>query len=218
MAGTARLLPALVRESCARWREGRFDRRFGTETGGIVSLGSHRIVGPHAVHGEDYEATDQAMFERMLGHLTIRRDQYVFVDLGAGKGRAVLLAALSGFRRAIGVEFSHELAAAARANVDRVARRRRAAPIEILCEDAAGYRLPDEKLVCYLYNPFDASVLAKVVANIGDSLRACPRDLVLMYRNPKHRAVIDQAGFFRGLVVNSSYGIYSARPEGRAAG
>lgn len=163
IAGSARLLPELARDAWEGWREGRFDRQFGTDTGGIESLRAHRIVGPHAAHGEEYQATDLATFDRMLADLGIDRRAYVFVDLGAGKGRAVMLAALRGFRRSIGVEFSRELVNVARANVEVFQRRQATGPIEIRCEDAAAYRLPDEPLVCYLYNPFDAGVLTKVL-------------------------------------------------------
>jgi SAM-dependent methyltransferase len=121
---------------------------------------------------------------------------YTFIDYGAGKGRALVLAAEMGFRRVVGVELFESLCAEARANIAaRAGRDPRAAAIELLCMDAAAYVPPPGNLFCYFYNPFDDVVLRKVLARLEAALQAAPRRLVIAYSNPQHADVFDAADF-----------------------
>jgi SAM-dependent methyltransferase len=128
--------------------------------------------------------------------LPIERSQFTFVDLGCGKGKALLLAGDLGFRRVVGLEFSPELAAAARENV---ARRRGLGPatVEVVTGDAGAYELPPEPLVIYMYNPFDEVIVARVVANVERSLAARPRPLFVVYLYAKHPGPLDATGALR---------------------
>ena len=99
------------------------------------------------------------------------------IDFGSGKGRALVLAALRGFRRVIGVEYDEDLHAAAQRNVERFrSRAGHASPIELHCADALHYELPGEDCLCFFYNPFDDFAMARMLARIGDA-RAQPRRL-----------------------------------------
>jgi hypothetical protein len=106
------------------------------------------------------------------------------VDLGAGKGRALLLASLSPFRRIVGVEFSPELAAVAARNIDRFhspAQRCRALTVE--CADATTYAYPDEPLLVYVYNPFGEDLMDQVFTNLDASCTRSPRRVLLVVAN-----------------------------------
>ena len=72
-------------------------------------------IAAHAVH---YEATSFGKFSRAMEILAPRYEGFTFVDLGSGKGRVLLLAALRPFRRVIGVEISASLHTRAQANVE----------------------------------------------------------------------------------------------------
>lgn len=58
-----------------------------------------------------------ARFRALMASLSAPVDELTFVDLGAGKGRAMLLASELPFRRIVGVEFSPELCDVARRNL-----------------------------------------------------------------------------------------------------
>ena len=98
-----------------------FDERFGVETSGLIyelPSGHHHDLynnGYFAVAPSVFHAVMQAMEERL--HLDYRR--FTFVDVGSGKGRALLLASDYPFREIIGVELSPELERVARTNIAR---------------------------------------------------------------------------------------------------
>jgi hypothetical protein len=62
--------------------------------------------------------------------------------------------------------------------------------------DAADYPFADETLV-YLFNPFGPQTLRAVLANLRRSLETKPRRLRLCYYHPKHRDVLETAGWLR---------------------
>lgn len=182
-----------------RWKQAAdiaFDSTHGTQTGGVQELFGFQIVGPHAQHGLSHIASDPGQFGAMMAELEIDLPNYTFIDLGSGKGRALMLAAALPFRRLIGVEFSAELHQAAKANFAGLAARGSADPrIELVCDDAAAYALPLQPLVVYLFNPFGSTVVRKVAENILVSWRTSPRPVHILYMNPVHLSDFIDAGW-----------------------
>ena len=129
--------------------------------------------------------------------LDISFDDYVFVDFGSGKGRTLLLAAEAGFKRCEGVEFSAELNRVARSNLQAYRSGRFADKVIIHDMDAAQYTVPDdEPCVIYLYNPFGGPVFSAVLERIIDSWKRRPRDMWIIYLNPKLASRVEQTGIF----------------------
>ena len=120
-----------------------------------------------------------------------------FIDLGSGKGRAVLLASLYPFRRVVGVEFSPELTEIARRNVNRFSHpAQRCRDIELRCEDAAAYEFPAEPALVYIYNSFEGPLMQRVLANLAASGTAHERRLLLLIINRRFSLLdIETAGF-----------------------
>jgi SAM-dependent methyltransferase len=174
-----------------------FDARYGVNTRGIVRDLPGAEQGGAFDHAVCYQSVWTSTFHRaIIAPVIGDRTRYVFVDLGCGKGKAVLLAAMYGFRRVVGLELSPALADIALDNVERFTRRRQdVARPEIIRADAAAYRFPEEPLVVYLHNPFDEIILASVVENLHDSLRQRPRPAFVIYHTPLHRHVLDEAPF-----------------------
>jgi hypothetical protein len=90
----------------------RVDRTYGSETSGRIPLDRLEIDSPNVAEGVQYEPVSELYFRRMLGALRIPPDTYVFVDLGSGKGRALVMAAEWPFKRFVGIDFSPERVAA----------------------------------------------------------------------------------------------------------
>lgn len=187
------LWPARYQE---RRRDREFDARFGVETAGIVGLEQLRVESRHRQHGRYYEQTKPAAFDTLMKPLKIRFEDFTFVDFGSGKGRALLLASDYPFRRIVGVEFAVELHEAARMNIARYrSPTQRCHTIETYCQDAAEYVLSPEPTVFYFYNPFDATVMTKVLTNIRASLQEHPRPVFLLYCNHLFRDLVLTFGF-----------------------
>lgn len=122
-------------------------------------------------------------------------ESWTFVDLGAGKGRAVLSAATKPYARVIGVEFAAELAAVARANV--AAAGLDAQRIAIVEGDAATFAFPREPLAVFLFNPFGPPVIDEVAARLATHRRTCGQPVRVAYVNPVHAASFSAAAGFR---------------------
>jgi SAM-dependent methyltransferase len=157
----------------------------------------HDVAGPENwVHGTRYQASDPTALYDMLTGLDIDHAEYSFIDLGSGKGRAVLVAARLPFKKVIGVEYSTKLHEIGRRNLDRVPRSEQACgAIELAHADAATIEIPAGPLVIFLYNPFGEPVMRRVVDNVDRSLRNAERPVVVLYVNPRFAEPWLDAGF-----------------------
>ncbi|MBD8868646.1 class I SAM-dependent methyltransferase [Nocardioides donggukensis] len=172
------------RRRTARW-ERRFDSEWGIDTAGIVRLTSLDIESANRDHGVRYQATDPNHFHALVDGLDVDPRDFVFVDVGSGKGRVVVLAARESFARVIGVEFSPDLDAVARRNVARLPPElRRNGRIRLLTMDATEFELPSAPLVLYFFNPFDDAVLQVVLDRIRESASVDPRPIYLLFTGP----------------------------------
>lgn len=116
----------------------------------------------------------------MFNHLGLLPTDVV-VDLGAGKGRVVTVAASYPVKRVVGVEIEPHLARAGRHNATFMRGRR--APIDFLCVSATEYNY-DDATVITLFNPFGSETMHQVLKLLEQSLARRPRDLRIIYCNP----------------------------------
>ena len=231
----ARLLPGLsVRDG---YTPHPFDLEFGVRTSGLVA-GRHLGSGHRSDrHNTAYYAVAPSVFREMIVRWRRMKpaapmDEFTFVDFGAGMGRAVLLAAEMPFRRVVGVELNPTLAGIARRNAAlwRKAGRARA-PMQIQCRDAAEFRFPEGPCVAFLFNPFGAPVLRRLLAawsktlSTGVAGRAGKLDLIYV-NNEQDHVLEQQRGFvrlFSGQVRRSradaiaDHRIMANQPEGEYA-
>ena len=125
-----------------------FDLEFGVKTSGLIA-GRHLGAGHrNDRHATAYYAVAPSVFHSLLARW--RRccplaplDAYTFIDLGAGMGRAMLLAAESPFRAVLGIELHPTLARIGRRNLQRWRTAGRAlAPMRMHCRDATEFKMP----------------------------------------------------------------------------
>lgn len=198
----SRLLPGLAaRDGLIRHP---FDLEFGVRTSGLVA-GRHLTVGhAHDRHMTAYYAVAPSIFQALMVRWRRCRpaapiDGFTFVDLGAGMGRAVLLAAEFPFRAVVGVELHPTLARIARKNLAlwRAAGRARA-PMRMVHADAADFELPAGPCVAFLFNPFGAPVLRRLLNRWRRSLTGREGQVDILYVNNEQERVLErQAGFKR---------------------
>lgn len=170
-----------LRERLGWWLDSRFDRRYGTDTSGLVFQDRLRLEGAAAQDAVYYEATPTSVLRRALDTGVPDPDGYVLVDYGSGKGRVLLVASDYPFRRVIGVELSGLLHLTAQHNLRLYRRgRHRCADVRSVCADAADFALPEDDLVLYFYTPFVRQVFARVLENIRASFARRPRRLIII--------------------------------------
>jgi precorrin-6B methylase 2 len=166
----------MVQTALAVLEDQAFDWRYGVDTTGTTPLEDLAIDSRHVAHGVQYQPTRVRYFRAVLRVLPIPHDS-VFVDLGAGKGRLLLLAAQSGrFRKVVGVEFSAELCRTAEQNI-RSFQRHYAGNVtfEVVHADAADYEVQPDQNVFFMFNPFGPVVMQQVIQRVGQSLEDAPR-------------------------------------------
>lgn len=193
-----------------------FDFRYGTDTARRIPRSEIATDSENLVHCVNYGASKEMPFRGLMRRLKLSQDG-VFVDLGSGKGRALMLAAKYGFRKVIGIEFSGALCATARENVRKFSHKCPSrSQIEIIESDVTKYQLRDDETVFFMLDPFNAPVLAEVLRNIRASVGRKPRPIWLIYSVPREQHIIDQAGIFTQdelhVVVGAEFRVYSNEP------
>jgi SAM-dependent methyltransferase len=173
-----------------------FDERFGVETSGLIyELPSGH---QHDLHNNGYFAVAPSVFHAimraMMEQLHLDYQRFRFVDLGSGKGRALLLASDYPFREVIGVELSPELDRVARSNIARYAEAKGdplpRTPVICLQGDATEFCWPAGPLIVYMWNAFTRPVMERVFQNLENSLKEQPRELYLVYIHPELESVL----------------------------
>jgi SAM-dependent methyltransferase len=137
-----------------------FDLRNGTDTEGGIPLWKYRLPFASARYGTEYRSPAE---DRIADALQEIPREATFVDLGSGKGRALIVAARLGFARVIGVEFVAELAEISRRNL-----RTTGVQAEVVFADASEWIPPEGPLCIYLYSPFSLEVMREVAGKIGN--------------------------------------------------
>lgn len=183
-----------------------FDGSSGADTGGIQRLFGLSVVGPNARHGVSHIASDPDDFTRAIDALQVDLRDFTFVDLGSGKGRALLMAVQRPFRKIVGVEFAAELHAIARANLAGLPAEDQAR-IELVHNDAAACALPEGPLVVYLYHPFGPAIIRPVATRLLDDCRTTGRVMRVVYVNPQHADIWLEVGWAR-TTFGQSYVIF----------
>jgi hypothetical protein len=192
--------------SGGRW----FDHAYGVTTHAVLFLTDldPDAAGDAGAHATHYEAVPVDDFRAMLAMLpqgVIERS--TFVDIGAGLGRAMILAAEHPFKQVWGIELSPGLYEVANENLD-VARRRklRCSDLRIVRGDARIADYPSGNLVVFLFNPFDADALWMTLDALAH--RSNAGDVYLLYHTPVERAVIDAQPEWRELGVAQDVAVF----------
>ena len=204
--GTLKLIPVNIRwafrqlklSSIAdRRRERAFDRAFGIETASPLTRGQLEAEWECPKAPTGYQAVPQAIFNEMIASLPIDPASFCFIDIGSGKGRALLLAAQHGFPLVIGVELSPQLHAIAEKNFGRIGDSLRAS-IRTLNLDARHFEFPGTPSVVYLFNPFqNEDITRTVVRNIERAHRASGNPAFVLYHWPVHENVLREHGSWK---------------------
>jgi SAM-dependent methyltransferase len=193
-----------------RYGDADFDWEFRVDTTAATVGSRARLTG--ALAGGPYQPIPPDDFRESMQQLAIDYAQFTFVDLGCGKGRALLLASDHPFRRIVGVEFLPELHRVALENISKYkSETQKCWNIEAVCGDARTFEFPAGPLVAFFFNPFPGAVFDAVLNRLKESLRRQPRPAWIVYHNPVREAALRERSLFEKAAGTRRFVIYRAR-------
>lgn len=159
----------------ARWAV--FDIVHNVDT---TAVGTEKLRGKPGNYS--YDLTAWNVLPKIMRNAMLPANSVIFIDVGCGKGKILLSAMRFPFLKIVGIEFSLSLCEVARTNL-RKSRfiSRRCMNAEVICMDAAVYRLPPGPLILFFYNPFSFPVMKRVLENAVESYRASPRPIFMIF-------------------------------------
>jgi len=185
-----------------------FDQLHGTDTSGLIpgyvlaegtnaqvaELTAYYGVAPSILHG---------ILDIWLHRTTPQPiERTIFLDVGAGKGRAMLLASQFPFLRVEGIELNADLASIANTNISRWHSDLQAnalSPLTLHHADATTHPLPLEPTLAFLFHPFELPLLRRFLRHIETSISNNPRPFDLLYVNAEHDSYLDHHPAFTRL-------------------
>jgi hypothetical protein len=185
-------------------RDRLFDKEFGVETDETVEvsefdIADNRLTTPYVATYVGTILALEPLFPKDL-------ENYIFIDVGAGKGRVVLLVSRFPFKRVIGVEFVPKLFTILQRNIEKLSgHSKRCGALEIVQADVTQYELPIENTVFFLYNPMRRPALEKFIENLAASYNKTPRNLLVLFLNPRDALNDTKNLFERTGVFTVSY-------------
>ncbi len=221
LAATRQLMVALwefVRDSTPerlrqRYGDAEYDWEHRVNTTSAAVGWRERLLG--AFHSP-YQPTESGLFHEMLdalrqqSHLDFH--DFVFIDLGSGKGRTLLMASDYPFQRIVGVELLPVLHHAAQENLSRYrSASQKCFALESVCADATEFPFPAEPIVLYLFNPFPEAGLRRMIANLEQSLRMHPRAVYVLYHNPLLEHVLSESAALSKIGGTHQCAIYGCQ-------
>jgi SAM-dependent methyltransferase len=166
-----------------------FDELYGTDTSTLVMAEEGQITDTALVDAIYYQPTADAVVKNILSQLNINYSEYTFVDIGCGKGRVLLTAAAYPFQKIVGIELSPVTSKIAVNNIEIFKRKaldtQKCRNIEVRCENATDFDIPDSNLVVFLFNPFVGRVFRSCLTHLHRFASVnCHRKVIIVYVNP----------------------------------
>ena len=188
-----------------------FDLAHGVDTSGLVPA-SHLVTGhPNDDHVTAYYGVAPSILRTLIDTWRATPPpepigRYTFVDIGAGKGRAMLVASELPFRQVIGIELNPAMADIAQRNLDHWLAEHAADPTagrlastRLYELDALAFDLPRTPTLLFLFHPFEAPVLRALLRRIETQFADRPGLLDILYVNAECADVLDRSPAFERL-------------------
>ncbi|HYM77570.1 MAG TPA: class I SAM-dependent methyltransferase [Candidatus Dormibacteraeota bacterium] len=192
-----------------------WDYRVNTTSGAVGWR--DRLLG---VFHSPYQPTERELFHEMVGALAeqtkLNFADFTFIDLGSGKGRALLMASDYPFQGIVGMELLPALHEIARQNVEQYkSDSQKCFRIKTICGDATEFEFPDRPLLLYLFNPLPESGLRRTITNLAQSLERKPRAAYVLYHNPLLENVVMEDAKFQKIAGTHQFSVFASTSASR---
>jgi len=173
-----------------------FDIEYDTTTSGSLPHWLLRSGESADAHIVAYAGCQPSCLRQALSAIPQPRD-YTFVDLGCGKGRALIVASELPFRRILGIELAPGLVSVARHNAQVIRKKYpHRTEIKVVKGDATAVPLPEGSLVIFLYHSFGPELVARMLSRLREAVVESEREIFLIYENPVYGSMVDAIEHF----------------------
>ncbi len=191
----------------ARFFHTRFDKKMGVQT---AESNEHLEVDVPAEMHQDarsYEASPAVELFQILESFSID-SRMTFIDIGCGKGKAMLIASFFPFGKLEGIDLSNKLVAQCSDNLKQSdsLSNVQMPDYDVFCRNAVEYDFPETDLLIYLFNPFGLTVLQQVLEKLQASLEDCPRNALVVYCNAVHSTCFEESESWEPVSFNFPLG------------
>jgi SAM-dependent methyltransferase len=198
-----------------RYGDADYDWDYRVDTTAATVSWRSRLIG---LFHSPYQPTEPELFRQMLGCMDVDFRGFTFIDIGSGKGRALLMAADFPFHGVLGVELLPELHRIAQANMNRYASpSQQCFSVQSVCADAREFAFPPQALLLYLFNPLPEPGLRRLLENLQQSLRENPRPMYLLYHNPLLEHVLAANSMLKKVHGTHQFSLYRENPPPSAS-
>jgi len=198
-----------------RYGDAEYDWDFRVNTTGGSVRRHDRFLGLlHSTYMPTEPALFHEIFDTLLSAAKIDLREFVFVDLGSGKGRTLLMASDYPFHKIIGVELLPSLHQSAQENIAAYkSENQKCFAMKSFCGDACEFAFPGKPLVLYLFNPLPEDELVRVLKNLQTSLEKNLRDAFVLYHNPLLEKHLSDRPWLEKLAGTQQFAIYRFRSK-----
>jgi SAM-dependent methyltransferase len=204
----------------------RFDRAYGVRTTGNVDTAAAGVTDPTALADAiRYVPISEPVMRHVLTSTARMADpaSLSFVDLGCGKGRALVMATWYPFLAIHGVELSPHHAELAQHNLTTYLARPRGPAVRctnttVRCANALHCDLPATDLLVFMYRPFKGQVFQGVLDRLHEHATRTGRRVLVAYVCPVERRMLERHGGFtlladyQVIVDEHRWSLWECRP------
>lgn len=149
------------------------EKKYGITTSSIKKSNSTEFF--------HYQGAGYLVLFRIFKAIGPKTKNFAFVDIGCGKGRPVFVAESFGYENLTGIDLDKELISVANENLKSYLLKRASSNIQFIEINALEYNYINQPTVYFLFNPFNETVLKKVISKIISS-STC--ETWFVYMNP----------------------------------
>ena len=185
-----------------------FDSKYGVDTATDVLLDEYDVPEEATRGAGYYQAIHEGVLRTIISNLVPDTQAFDFIDIGSGKGKALLVASKFPFRRVLGVELSPRLHAVAAANIQAFTASAEAVcgDVSSACIDARELSGLGDKTLLFVFNPFEEGPMQDFVKRL--ETEAKDRTVFVAYLNPRARRPFDESTTFTSLLETQRLAVF----------
>ncbi len=142
----------------------------------------------NSIHGNYFQPVRVGPFLQLMKEMKFDRS-HAFVDIGAGTGKAMYLAAESGWTNISGCEICPELAEVAQKNIELAKKRFPTANFAIDVADAMDFQFKSGSQIIYMNDPFYEPLFSRFLDRLKERFTGTNSEITVIYKNNSKREI-----------------------------